>query len=131
MSSGKSGTHAASACDHVPVKRAALDLQSRIIIVGDTRLYRDRLGPQLGTVNRVVVVGVADTVASALTCIEEKKPDVALLDFAIHDALALPNRRGTDASKVVGIFRGRGNKITGLAAREADEPSYSQVAGTE
>jgi DNA-binding NarL/FixJ family response regulator len=35
------------------------------------------------------VVGVADTVASALTCIDEKNPNVALLDFAMPDALAL------------------------------------------
>jgi two-component system nitrate/nitrite response regulator NarL len=29
--------------------------------------------------------------ASALTCIEEKNPDVALVDFAMHDALAGPH----------------------------------------
>jgi DNA-binding NarL/FixJ family response regulator len=90
MSSGKSGTHAASTYDHVPVDRAGLALQPRIIIVSDTRLYREGLALSLARVDRVVVVGVADTVASALTCIEEKNPDVALLDFAMHDALALP-----------------------------------------
>jgi two-component system, NarL family, nitrate/nitrite response regulator NarL len=91
MSSGNSRTREASAYDHVPVKRAALDLQSRIIIVSDTRLYREGLALSLTRVDRVVVVGVADTVGSALTCIEEKNPDVALLDFAMHDALALPH----------------------------------------
>jgi two-component system nitrate/nitrite response regulator NarL len=91
MSSGKSGTHAASAYDHVTVDRAALDLQSRIIIVSDTRLYREALALSLARVDRLVVVGVADTVASALACIEEQNPDVALLDFAMHDALALPH----------------------------------------
>jgi hypothetical protein len=35
-----------------------------------------------------VAVGVADTVSSALACIGEKNPDVALLDFAMHDALS-------------------------------------------
>ena len=90
MSSGKSRTHEASAYDHFPVNRAALDSQSRIIIVSDTRLYREGLALSLARVDRVVVVGVADTVASALTCIEDKNPDVALLDFAMPDALALP-----------------------------------------
>jgi two-component system, NarL family, nitrate/nitrite response regulator NarL len=89
MSSGKSGTQEASACDHVSVDRAALDLRSRIIIVSDTRLYREGLALSLANVDRLVVVGVADTVASALSSIEEKNPDVALLDFAMHDALAL------------------------------------------
>jgi two-component system, NarL family, nitrate/nitrite response regulator NarL len=91
MSSGKSGIHAASAYDHIPVNRAALDLQPHIIIVSDTRLYREALAVSLTRVDRVVVVGVADTVASALTYIEESNPDVALLDFAMPDALALPH----------------------------------------
>jgi two-component system nitrate/nitrite response regulator NarL len=88
---GKSKTHEASAYDHVPVDRAALDLRSRIIIVSDIRLYREGLALSLAGVDRVVVVGVADSVASALTCIEEKNPGVVLLDFAMHDALALPH----------------------------------------
>jgi DNA-binding NarL/FixJ family response regulator len=87
---GKSKTHEAGAYDQVPVNRAAPDRQSRIIIVSDTRLYREGLALSLERVDRVVVVGVADSVASALTCIEEKTPDVALLDFAMPDALALP-----------------------------------------
>jgi two-component system, NarL family, nitrate/nitrite response regulator NarL len=89
MSSGNSRTREASAYDHVPVDRAPSDLQLRIIIVSDTRLYREGLALSLARVDRVVVVGVADTVASALTCIDEKNPDVALLDFAMPDALAL------------------------------------------
>jgi len=90
MSSGKSKTHEASAYGHVPVNGAALDLQSRIIIVSDTRLYREGLAISLARDDRVVVVGVADTVASALACIQDKNPEVALLDFAMPDALALP-----------------------------------------
>jgi two-component system nitrate/nitrite response regulator NarL len=89
MSSGKSGTHQASAYDHVPLNRAASDLQPSVIIVSGTRLYREGLALSLALVDRAAVVGVADTVASALTCIEEKNPDVALLDFAMPDALAL------------------------------------------
>jgi two-component system nitrate/nitrite response regulator NarL len=91
MNSGKSGVHEASAYDFVPVDRAILDFQSRIIIVSDTRLYCEGLALSLARADRLVVVGVADTVASALTCIEEKNPDVALLDFAMHDALGLPH----------------------------------------
>ena len=91
MSSGESGTHAASAYDRVPVHRAAAVLQPHIIIVSDTRLYREGLALSLARVDRVVVVGVADTVASALICIEDKNPDVALVDFAMRDALELPH----------------------------------------
>jgi two-component system, NarL family, nitrate/nitrite response regulator NarL len=91
MSSGESATHEASAYGHVLVNRAALDLQPHIIIVSDTRLYREGLALSLARVDSVVVVGVADTIASAVTCIEEKNPDVALLDFAMRDALALPH----------------------------------------
>ena len=72
MSSGKPGTHEASAYDHVPVNRADPDLRPRIIIVSDIRLYREGLALSLARADRLVVVGVADTVASALTCIEEK-----------------------------------------------------------
>lgn len=90
MSSGRSGTDEVSAYDHLPVNRAHLDLQPHIIIVSDTRLYREALALSLARADRVVVVGVADTVASALTCIEENTPDVVLLDFAMPDALALP-----------------------------------------
>jgi DNA-binding NarL/FixJ family response regulator len=88
MSSGKSKTHEASAYDHV--NGAALDLQSHIIIASDTRLYREGLALSLARDDRVVVIGVADTVASALACIADKNPDVVLLDFAMPDALALP-----------------------------------------
>ncbi|HEX4615250.1 MAG TPA: response regulator transcription factor [Stellaceae bacterium] len=91
MSSGKSKTHEASAYGHVPLNRAAPDLQSRIIIISDTRLYREGLALSLERVDRVIVVGVADSVASALTCIQDKSPNVALLDFAMPDALALPD----------------------------------------
>jgi DNA-binding NarL/FixJ family response regulator len=90
MSSSNSRTRGASEYDHLPVKQAALDLQIRIIIVSDARLYREGLALSLARVDRVVVVGVADTVAAVLTCIQEKNPDVALLDFAMPDALALP-----------------------------------------
>jgi DNA-binding NarL/FixJ family response regulator len=86
---GKSTTHETSAYGHVPVNRAAPDRQPRIIIVSDTRLYREGLALSLERVDRVVVVSVTDSVASALTCIEDKNPDVALLDFAMPDALAL------------------------------------------
>jgi len=91
MSFGKSRNHEPSAYDRIPVNRATFDLHPRIIIVSDARLYREGLALSLARVDRVVVVGVADTVASALTCIEDKNPDVVLLDFAMPEALALPD----------------------------------------
>jgi DNA-binding NarL/FixJ family response regulator len=91
MNSGKSGVHEASAYTDARVDRAILDIQSRIIVVSDTRLYCEGLALSLARVDRIVVVGVADSVASALACIEEKNPDVTLLDFAMHDALKLPH----------------------------------------
>jgi two-component system nitrate/nitrite response regulator NarL len=65
--------------------------QSRIIIVSDARLYREGLALCLAATDRVVVVGIADTLASALTCIEDSSPDVALLDIAMPDALTMPD----------------------------------------
>jgi two-component system nitrate/nitrite response regulator NarL len=91
MSSGKYGNHEPSAYEHVPVNRETLDLQSRIIIVSDARLYREGLALSLARVDRIFVVGVADTVASALICIEANNPDVVLLDFAMPDARVLPD----------------------------------------
>jgi len=78
MSFGKSRNHEPSAYDRIPVNRATFDLHPRIIIVSDARLYREGLALSLARVDRVVVVGVADTVASALTCIEDNNPDVVL-----------------------------------------------------
>jgi two-component system nitrate/nitrite response regulator NarL len=69
----------------------AADWQSRIIIVSDARLFREGLALSLARIDRVVVVGIADTVSSALTCIEESSPDVALLDIAMPGALTLPD----------------------------------------
>ena len=86
----KSEAYEAGAYGHAPVDRAAPDHQSRIIIVSDTCLYREGLALSLERDDRVAVVAVADSIASALTCIENKTPDVALLDFAMPDALALP-----------------------------------------
>src|SRR5262249_13908003 len=77
--------------DHASLNLAPTDLQSRIIIVSDTRLYCEGLALSLARVDRIAVVGVADTVESALISIEEKGPHVALLDFAMHDALELPD----------------------------------------
>jgi two-component system, NarL family, nitrate/nitrite response regulator NarL len=91
MSSGKSRSGEASLDDQIPVNRAARDFQARIIIVSDALLYREGLALCLARVDRVVVIGVADTVVSALTCIENNNPDVALLDIAMPDALRLPD----------------------------------------
>src|ERR1700758_2660893 len=85
MKSGKSGAHEATAYGSPAIKSG-----TRIIIVSDTRLYYEGLALGLARVDRLVVVGVADTVASALTCIRETSPDVALLDFAMRDARELP-----------------------------------------
>jgi two-component system nitrate/nitrite response regulator NarL len=76
---------------YVSVDRPASGQQSRIIIISDARLYREGLALSLSTNDHVVVVGIADTLASAMTCIEENSPDVALLDIAMRDALTLPD----------------------------------------
>ena len=65
--------------------------QSRIIIVSDARLYREGLALSLARIDRVTVVGIADSLASAMTSIADSRPDVALLDVAMPDALRLPD----------------------------------------
>jgi DNA-binding NarL/FixJ family response regulator len=77
--------------DISPEDHLAAGLQSRIIIVSDARLYREGLALSLAQIDRVVVVGIADTLASALTCIEECSPGVALLDVAMPDAFTFPD----------------------------------------
>ena len=65
--------------------------QSRIIIVSDARLYREGLALSLARIDRVTVVGIADSLTSAMTSIADSHPDVALLDVAMPDALRLPD----------------------------------------
>lgn len=91
MNSGTSGGHEANAYTAAPVDRATQDIQSRIIVVSDTRLYCEGLALSLARVDHIAVIGIADSVVSALACIEKKNPDVILLDFAMHDALKLPH----------------------------------------
>jgi two-component system, NarL family, nitrate/nitrite response regulator NarL len=90
MSSGESGTHSAAQDNDVAYDDVSISLHPRIVVVSDTRLYCEGLALSLARVDRVAVVGAADSLASALACIEEKDPDVVLLDFAMRDALALP-----------------------------------------
>jgi DNA-binding NarL/FixJ family response regulator len=75
----------------LPEDRPAAGRQLRIIIISDARLYREGLALSLAGIDRVIVVGTADTLASALACITENSPDVALLDIAMPDALTLPD----------------------------------------
>jgi two-component system nitrate/nitrite response regulator NarL len=98
MSSGKSRTQdfrpaqdSGNPGDPLPGDHPAAGGQSRIIIVSDARIYREGLALSLACIDRVVVVGIADTLSSALTCIEESSPDVALLDIAMPGALTLPD----------------------------------------
>jgi two-component system nitrate/nitrite response regulator NarL len=76
--------------DPLPEDHPPAGWQSRVIIVSDARLYREGLALSLAGIDGVVVVGIADTLSSALTCIEESSPDVALLDIAMPGALTLP-----------------------------------------
>ena len=75
---------------YVSVDCRAADRQTRIIIISDARLYREGLAVSLSTIYRLVVVGLASTLAEALNCIKERRPDVALLDITMPDALTLP-----------------------------------------
>jgi two-component system, NarL family, nitrate/nitrite response regulator NarL len=98
MSSGKSGSRDFWPTQDLdnpggvsPEDHLAAGGQSRLIIVSDARLYREGLALSLAHIDRVVVVGIADTLAAALTCIGECSPDVALLDVAMPDAFTLPD----------------------------------------
>jgi two-component system, NarL family, nitrate/nitrite response regulator NarL len=96
-----------------PNNRPVADRPLRIIIVTDARLYREGLALILAGIERVVVVGISDTLASALTCIKESDPDVALLDMAMPDALTLPD--------VVAAARARVKIIAFSVAETEDE----------
>src|SRR6516162_6267795 len=51
---------------YVSVDCRAADRQTRIIIISDARLYREGLAVSLSTIYRLVVVGLASTLAEAL-----------------------------------------------------------------
>ena len=68
--------------------------------MSDGRLYREGLALSLASADRVEVVGLADTLSSALTCIKDGSPDVALLDMAMPGALTLPDAVAAEGADV-------------------------------
>jgi two-component system nitrate/nitrite response regulator NarL len=74
-----------------PEVHAAPRQQPRIAIVSDSRLYREGLALSLARIDRVAVVGSAESLASAIVCIADFSPDVLLLDITMVGGLTLPS----------------------------------------
>jgi DNA-binding NarL/FixJ family response regulator len=61
----------------------------RLLVAGDIRMYRDGVAAHLRQVPRFAVVGVAGDADDALRRARADAPDVAVVDMAMPDALAL------------------------------------------
>lgn len=61
----------------------------RVLIVADVRLYRDGLATTLAGRARFEIVGTAATRAGAIAAAVSLRPDIAIVDMAVPDALNL------------------------------------------
>jgi len=77
----------------------------RILIVDDTRLYREGLAQILGRDDRLSVVGVAGERDDALACVRELDPDIVLLHMGMPDSFEILRAMVATAprTKVVGL----------------------------
>src|SRR5262245_14567521 len=75
----------------------------RLLLVVGVRLYRDGLARTLGNRGPFVVVDAVATRAAAREAVTTLKPDVILIDIAVHEAFDLiyDLRRESDAAAVV------------------------------
>ncbi len=62
-----------------------MDVQIRIVIAGDCRLFREMLRLALRKEKGIKIVGEADNGPQAIEAISNLKPDVALLEIALSD----------------------------------------------
>jgi two-component system nitrate/nitrite response regulator NarL len=74
--------------------------QPQIVIVSDSRLYREGLALSLARIDRVAVVGSAGSLVSAIACIADTCPDVVLLDISMVGGLTLPSALGSTGTRV-------------------------------
>lgn len=77
----------------------------RILIVDDTRLYREGLAQILVRDDRLSVVGVAGERDDALACVRELDPDIVLLHMGMPDSFGILRAVVATAprTKVVGL----------------------------
>lgn len=62
---------------------------SRVFLVEDSPLIRDRLAAMLGEIDGVEIVGMADTAAAASTAILEAHPGTVVLDLRLAEGSGL------------------------------------------
>src|SRR4051794_18066747 len=71
-----------------PIADVSLPLIS-VALIACVRLYRDGLAAALGVSQHLVVVGTAANGSDSLMLVEQKRPDVAVIDMAMEDAHGL------------------------------------------
>jgi two-component system nitrate/nitrite response regulator NarL len=78
---------------------------TRILVVGDVRLYSDGIAAHLRHMDGLEVIGVATDGPSAIRMARHDLPDVILLDVAIADSMALVRelRAVAPATQVVAL----------------------------
>lgn len=84
----------------------------QILILTDIRLYREGLAQVLTRDQRVGVCGAACDLQTALTTIEDERPDVVLIDLAMSDSLA--------AVRAIRLLHG-GAKVVALGVPEIED----------
>lgn len=57
----------------------------KVIIVEDSLIVQGILTHEFGQIHGVELCGIADEPAKALSLIDEKKPDLVILDIALHN----------------------------------------------
>jgi two-component system, NarL family, nitrate/nitrite response regulator NarL len=93
---------------------------TRVLVVGEIRLYREGLALILGAEPGMTSVGTVADVSDALTAFRELEPDVVLVDGATSDAAAA-------VRSLVAAEPGMRVVVLGVEEREAEVIAYAEA----
>ncbi len=91
----------------------------QVLIVDDHPMFRDHLSQLLGRDLGLSVCGETDNVEDALRLIEEKKPDIAIVDISL---------RGASGLELLKSIKASGNPVSVLVLSMHDEKLYAERA---
>jgi DNA-binding NarL/FixJ family response regulator len=92
---------------------------AKVVIVEDHHMFREWLGRSISEQGTVAVVGGADNIQDAFSLIEQKRPDLVLLDITLN---------GSSGLELVKNLRAFGLKIPVLVLSMHDESLYAERA---
>lgn len=79
-------------------------IRTRVFIVEDSPLIRDRLVEMLGELDGVAVVGDAETPVDAIAGIQRTSPDFVVLDYQLNGGTAIDVLRAFQPQSPATIF---------------------------